>query len=103
MSETRERMIRMIGAWKSSGRTASSFAADHGVTRAKFEYWKRQLKGAPGSRETLRAPSFVPVQVIGPGAAPLEVVLANGDRLLIPEGLSIETVRAVLGALRERC
>ncbi len=103
MSETRERMSRLIEAWKSSGRSAASFAAEHGVTRAKFEYWKGRLKGPGENRKALSAPSFVPVQLIGPGAAALEVVLRTGDRLLIRDGFSVEILREVLRALRGGC
>lgn len=49
MSENRERMSQLIKAWRSSGRSATSFAAEHGVTRAKFEYWKARLKGPGGN------------------------------------------------------
>jgi hypothetical protein len=103
MSETRERMSRLIEGWKSSGQSATLFAAEHGVTRAKFEYWKGRLKGPGENRKALSAPSFVPVQVIGTGAGPLEVVLSSGDRLLIHDGCSVEILREVLRALRGGC
>ncbi len=102
MSENRERMSQLIKAWRSSGRSATSFAAEHGVTRAKFEYWKARLKGPGGNPKALPTPSFVPVEVIA-GAVPLEVVLSSGDRLLIRDGSSVEILREVLRALRGEC
>jgi hypothetical protein len=98
-------MLRLIERWRSSGRTAVAFATEHGITRAKFEYWKRRL-GVPGRKgRRLPGPGFVPVRLVGSAepAATLEVVLARGDRLIIREAISAELLRAVIKMLREGC
>jgi hypothetical protein len=97
--ETRDEMSRLIDEWRTSGRTATAFAAENGITRAKFEYWKARLGVREGTGR--RVPGFVPVQLVGEGRAGCEVVLANGNRLVIREAVSLELLQGLIGALRE--
>lgn len=102
----RKRMTRLIKRWRGSGRPASSFAAEHGITRAKFEYWKTRLGVPRRRRANGKASGFVPVRLVehanGEDAV-CEVVLASGDRLLIRAGMPLELARGLLGALRAGC
>lgn len=102
----RSRMAHLIKRWRASGRTASSFAGEHGITRAKFEYWKTRM-GVPRRGRGRKAPSgFVPIRVVehaNAEGAVCEVILASGDRLVIRAGAAVELARGLLDALREGC
>jgi hypothetical protein len=107
--ETRRRMRRLIGLWRRSGRTKAEFVRRHGVTRGKFEYWVRRVDGevAAGRRGRREALSFVPVQVSGAAIedapAPIEIVLANGDRLRVRADVPLDALRQVVSILRQGC
>ena len=102
LKDRRDEMVRLVELWRSSGRPALSFAAEHGVSRSKFEYWKRRLgvPGRKGGKE--KGPSFMPVRLVSSDPA-CEVVFANGDRLVLREAVSAEVVRSLIGALRGGC
>jgi hypothetical protein len=99
-------MTKLIKQWRTSGRPATSFADAHGITRAKFEYWKTRL-GVPRRRRTRRpSAGFVPVRLVEPTGGDhsmCEVLLASGDRLVIRGAMPLELVRGVLEALRAQC
>ena len=49
---------------------------------------------------------FVPVQLVGSGDVSvgcLEIHLASGERVVFPEGGSMDVLREVVALLRERC
>jgi len=98
---TAARMTRLVAQWRASGEPQAQFARRHGVRPWTLWYWSR--KGGGSSPRTPRA--FVPVQVVSTPAlsAAIEVVLVSGERLMIPDGVSSDRVRAVLTALRAAC
>jgi hypothetical protein len=100
LKDRRDEMVRLVELWRSSGRPALSFAAEHGVSRSKFEYWKRRL-AVPRSRGE-KPPGFMPVRLVSSDPA-CEVVFANGDRLVLREAVSAEMLRGLIGALRGGC
>lgn len=106
--DNRERMRRLIGQWGASGQTMAEFVRTHGLTRSKFEYWRRRLGGQRPSRRSSRREvmSFIPVEVrdseIG-GPPQIEIVLANGDRLRVRADVPAEVLGQVVRVLREGC
>jgi|KBSMisStandDraft_5_1062788.scaffolds.fasta_scaffold67737_5 transposase-like protein len=81
-----------------SGLTVHAFCEQRGVTEASFYGWRKQLRG--------EAPvGFALVEAKESGLtpkAPVELVLATGERVQISPGTDAATLRMVLGVLRER-
>ena len=102
---TAVQMMRLVAQWRASGEPQARFARRHGVRPWTLWYWSRKRPAASRGPADNR-PAFVPVQVIAEPprvAATIEVVLVSGERLLIPDGVSSDRVRAVLTALRSAC
>lgn len=62
--------------------------------------------GIDGWGTRAAAPVFAPVQVLTPPerkAGAIEVVLVNGERVIVYGGASAELVRTVLAAVRPAC
>jgi hypothetical protein len=104
---TRARMTALVAQWRREGGAAMAFAARHGITRAKFEYWKRRVSPSAGESAcaSVSAVEFRPVRLVGASAerGDLEVALATGDRVVVHAGASADMVWSVIRALRERC
>lgn len=107
------RMRTLVARWRSSeGLGPAAFARRHGLSIAKFGYWRRRLQqpeptqaAAPVEASADRAEpavEFRPVHLFE-AEARLEVVLATGDRFLVPETASAGLLAAVVAALRSRC
>jgi hypothetical protein len=81
-----------------SGLTVQAFCEQRGVTEASFYGWRKQFRGASPM-------GFALVEAKGSGwkpKAPVELVLATGERVQISAGADAATLRMVLGVLRER-
>ena len=93
---------RLVAQWRTSGEPQAGFARRHGVSPWTLWYWSRKRTDSSTGRPA--RPGFVPVHVVPdaapPMAAAIEVVLASGERLTIPDGVSSERVRTVVAALR---
>lgn len=104
---TRERMAILLRRWQRSGQTAAAFCRRHGIKPQRLSYWKRVLglAGPVVPRGSRRARSrFVPVRLVeAGGAAPVEILLASGDRLVVHDGSSLELLRRAVAILREQC
>jgi len=97
-------MMALVRQWETSSESREVFARRHGLTIGRFDYWKRRVREAAADAPRV---TFAPVQVIEDsaprGAAPIELVLASGERLVIPAGVDSDQVRMVLAALRTPC
>lgn len=76
-----------------SGKTAAAFCQERGIRRARFFWWKRQLrKGA--------APAFVELRAAEePG---IELRLGGGRSVVVRRGFDARLLREVLAALDEQ-
>jgi len=94
---------QVLTAWRASGQSLSSFADQHGLSRARLARWRERLSG-----EHSAVPVFHPVQVVveqesqaPEPAAPLELVVQGGRRIRIASGFDAaclaELVRVVEG------
>jgi hypothetical protein len=104
LEKTRERMTRMIAAFRRSGKTREEFAREAGITVSKLDYWKRRVTGVKTRARGSGAPGFVPVQLRldnGSEAAEVEIVLAGGERVRVGQGVSTQRLREILTALRQ--
>ena len=78
--------------------SVSAFCRQHGFSDQSFYNWRKRL----AEDEPVR---FALVEANPSGTdrhAPLELILASGDRLRIAPGADAVTLRAVLNVLRER-
>jgi len=94
----REYWREVISQQERSGLTVHAFCIQQGLTEASFYNWRKQLRG--------NAPmSFALVQrrESGDGPnAPIELMLASGERVQVAPGTDAATLRMVLAVLRER-
>jgi transposase-like protein len=91
----------LIREQQQSKLSVSAFCRKHGFSDQSFYSWRKRL-AADGKDEPVR---FALVESHPSGIdrhAPLELILASGDRLRIAPGADAETLRAVLNVLRER-
>jgi len=83
--------------WRSSGTTQIAYCQKHGLSRHAFQYWKHQLDNGGHNR-------FVEIKqstTLG-SRSHIEILLAEGVRICVPQGASPEELRMVLHVLREQ-
>ena len=91
----------VVEGWRRSGETLSGFARQHSVAPRRLARWVRRLEGA--GEEVL---GFHPVRLVereperGSGA-PIEIHLADGQRVRVPHAFEAEDLRRVLMVLAE--
>ena len=91
----------LIREQQQSKLSVSAFCRKHGFSDQSFYNWRKRLV-TDGKDEPVR---FALVEANPSGAdrhAPLELILATGDRLRIAPGADAATLRIVLNLLRER-
>jgi len=87
-----------VSQQEQSGLSVHAFCKQRDVTEASFYNWRKQSRNNA-------AVGFALVDTSGKGCtlkAPVELVLATGDRMQIAPGVDAATLRMVLGVLRER-
>jgi hypothetical protein len=88
----------LIRQQEQSKLSVSAFCRQHGFSDQSFYNWRKRLAASEPVR-------FALVDASPSGTdrhAPLELMLASGDRLRIAAGADADTLRAVLNVLRER-
>ncbi|MDQ1472548.1 MAG: putative transposase [Bryobacterales bacterium] len=88
----------LIRQHEQSGAAVKVFCRDRGVSEPSFYSWRKRLATSQPVR-------FALVETSGSAMkdhAPVELILASGDRLRIAPGTDISTLRTVLSVLRER-
>ena len=90
--QKRKYWSKLISEQESSGQTIRAFCQEQGVRDPSFYYWRKQLqKSGPVQFALLKTVA---------SAAPLELILANGEQLRIRNGVDAATFRLVLDAVR---
>ena len=94
----RREMAKLVARWRSSGKSAASFAREAGIPESRLWYWARRS-------EASEVAAFVPVRVIpeenaATTSASFELFLGDGRRLVIPPALTGRPLRQLLSALR---
>jgi hypothetical protein len=95
----RRRWLERIESWKHSGLTQKAFCRQHGLELASFRRW-RAIAMREGKPEDSSAVTFLPVNVVEPGATNLTVVINDTLRVEIPVGFDLTTLRQVVQALQ---
>jgi transposase-like protein len=93
-----KRWQELIRQQEQSKLSVTAFCREHGISDQSFYNWRKRLSGSEPVR-------FALVEGGAPGTndnAPVELILAGGDRLRIAPGIDAATLRTVLSVLRER-
>ncbi|MBC8166284.1 MAG: transposase [Bryobacteraceae bacterium] len=96
-TKSEKKWTELIRQQQQSGLSVSVFCRDRGFSDQAFYYWRKRLSGREPVRFALIAADAAPA--IDP--APIELLLASGDRLRIAPGTDALTLRTVLKILRE--
>jgi len=83
----------VIAEQEAGGRTVRAFCKQRGIGEHSFYLWRRRLRQSEPVR-------FALLKTVNGDETPLELCLANGDRLRIANGVDAATLRLVLDALR---
>ena len=114
-----EREARVVlAAWEASGESLGTFARRHGLGESRLDHWRRRLRGQAAARVEMMGQevSFLPIHVverIGGGrdvgtrtrSKPyraeerLEIVLAGGRVILVPDGFEPSTLARLVQTL----
>jgi hypothetical protein len=97
--EREERWKRLIQEQASSGQGVREFCHERGASVNGFYEWKRRLDQRSAAEPVRFA--LVETGAEKRAAAGLEIVLASGDRIVVPVGTDGERLRMVVAALRE--
>jgi transposase-like protein len=90
--QKREYWRKLIAEQEASGQTIRAFCQEQGVGDHCFYYWRKRLQKS-GSVQ------FAVLRTVA-SAAPLELILANGEQLRIQNGVDATTFRLVLEVVR---
>jgi hypothetical protein len=101
-------MAVLIDQWRVAGTSAATFAREQGMSVSTLFRWRRRLAAATPDAVTRPADvgHLVPVRLVSAleeSATAIEVTLTTGDRIRIGAGVTPETVRLVVQALRSPC
>jgi transposase-like protein len=97
VEERRKYWRKLIAEQEASGQKARPFCRERGIGEYSFYKWRRRLRQSETVRFALL--ETVPAANPSPGSA-LELVLKNGERLRIGNGVEAATLRIVLEAVR---
>jgi hypothetical protein len=92
----REKMFSLIAAWQNSGLSQRAYCEQHSVRYSLFHYWYSRFRQQQTTPE--QATRFLPinVQLSAATTAAVEVVLADGKRLLFHHGVAADYLKAII-------
>jgi hypothetical protein len=96
--QVREQMFSMISCWQQSGLSQKAYCEEHGIRYHVFHYWYKCFKDA---RLPAKENGFIPLKiersgVISTASAQVELVLADGKRLLFHQPVSSDYLKALI-------
>jgi hypothetical protein len=96
---TREDAREVIAALERSGKSVSTFAADHGLDPQRVYLWRRRLGAAEPTtfQEIVVRPAASPH--LAPPGAPFEVALTSGDIVRVPPAFDAAALARLLDVL----
>lgn len=98
----RQQMGALVARWQAGTESQEAFARRHGLSRSALQYWVRRMAAA----STTSPVAFAPVRVMEPVASVeggIAIVLAGGERVVVPPHASADQLRVVLSVLRPSC
>lgn len=111
---SRSEWAREVVRWRSSGRSAADYAAEHGLKAGTLLWWSAQLKRKPtlAAAHDATPVAFLPLRVreaksarSAAEAASVEVILGNGRRVRVVGDVDVAQLERVLSAAEggDRC
>ena len=92
----REEWQQRLEAWRSSGDSQLAYCRKNGLSRDSFRYWKKILE-TNGSSEFVEISRFC-----SPSSGSVVEIFIDGRlQIRIPQGVSLEQLRAVFQAVKE--
>lgn len=89
----KQQMFDMIDRWQQSGLTQKAFCREVNLAYHVFHYWYRRYR----ITESKPASSFIKLRISTPSVcSSLELVLPDGKRLLFPQPVSIDYLKALI-------
>jgi hypothetical protein len=99
---TTDHAREVLARWRASGKSATAFAAEQGITATRLSYWAKQI-------EDVKAPEFVAVSVpeshVTPSRAAIEIEIEiefGGLTLRVSESVDELYVARLIAALQAR-
>jgi transposase-like protein len=91
-NEKRAYWSKLMAEQEASGQTIRAFCRERGVADHCFYSWRKRLR-------KVESVQFAELKTVA-SPAPLELLLASGERLRIANGVDAATLRLVVEALR---
>ena len=92
-----------VAAWRRSGKGLPEFAAQHQLDPRRISRWVEKLgEPARGAKVDFHPVRLVEGTVAADSREPIEVVLAEGWRVRVPQGFAAEDLARVLVVLEGR-
>ena len=99
---------RMTQEWKRSGQSQAAFCETRNLKLTTFRWWRhrllRETAEAAKAKGTDSSAPFIPVRLVDPSSSssqPIEIVLANSQRIRVPSEFDSDTLRRILAILDE--
>ena len=95
--QTRDQHFAMITLWKQSGQSQKQFCLQNNIAYHIFHYWYKRYRNEQSNSSE---PAFIPLNVkpsfSDATCANIEVVLADGKRILFHQPVSTDFLKAVI-------
>lgn len=111
--ESREVWTKRVERWRASGLTADEFASEVGIKSNTLRHWSwlldREKHGSrPEPARSARSREVPFVEVVAPevpgspSVEPIELVVRDGIRILVPAAFDADALRRVIAAVEAR-
>ena len=84
--------LAMIAAWQQSGQSQKQYCLQNNVAYHKFHYWYKIYR----DKESAGRGSFVALNITPPAQGNLELLLADGRRIIFHQPVSVEYLKALI-------
>ena len=96
--DVQQQMFGLIRSWQGSGLSQKVFCEQHGVRYHVFHYWFKRYR----DKDSGSSPgNFIPIQIKSSEAdtrnAGIELILADGKRVLFHQPVSAAFIKAIIG------
>lgn len=94
---TQKQMLAMVGGWQQSGLSQKAYCEQKQIRYHVFHYWYKRYRD---EQSNIGEPAFIPLTVkpsfSDATCANIEVVLADGKRILFHQAVSSDFLKAVI-------